>query len=258
MFTTIDALTFLNFDDDSLTNRDLFIELRDNALFMFFEFIISTFVHELLSREFVMLLFFSIRINIENDSKDVFDFKFATIFLFFETITFHSWKSVFDFMNFATANFKVSRIVCHFSARYNLILMRRVKSIFFFFFIFTLQFKAQVMSSRFSHASHFLCLSMMLRSQSLMRCSFAHVSHTTTILQCLLIWSYFWQLKHCRKMQFLMNRSHFFILKIFSNSSNNNRFVIFTMKISIWKIEYFFFSYDFLRSNHLLDNQIRM
>jgi hypothetical protein len=67
------------------------------------------------------------------------------------------------------------------------------------------------------------------------------VSHTTAVLQCLSIWSYFWQLKHCRKMQFLMNRSHFFILKAFSNSSNNNRFVIFTMTISIWRIEYFFF-----------------
>jgi hypothetical protein len=90
VFTTIDALTFLSFDDDSLTNRDLFIELRDNALFMFFEFMISTFAHELLSREFVMLLFSAIRIDVENDSKDVFDFKLATLFLFFETITFHS------------------------------------------------------------------------------------------------------------------------------------------------------------------------
>jgi hypothetical protein len=67
------------------------------------------------------------------------------------------------------------------------------------------------------------------------------VSHTTAILQCLSIWSYFWQLKHCRKMQFLMNRSHFFILKTFSSFSNNNRFVIFTTTISIWRIEYFFF-----------------
>ncbi len=77
---TINALTFLDFDDDSLTNRDLFIKLCDNVFFIFFEFIISTFVHELLSREFVMLLFFAICINIENDSKDVFNFKFATIF----------------------------------------------------------------------------------------------------------------------------------------------------------------------------------
>ncbi len=136
MFTTIDALIFLSFDDDSLTNRNLFIELRDNVFFMFFEFMISTFAHELLSREFVMLLFSAIRINVENDSKDVFDFKFATIFLFFETIIFHSWKSVFDSMNFATTNLKTSRIVCDFSAKYNLILMRRVKSIFFFFFLF--------------------------------------------------------------------------------------------------------------------------
>jgi hypothetical protein len=76
----IDALTFLNFDDDSFTNRDLFIELRDNVFFMFFEFMISTFVHELMSREFVMLLFSAIRVNIESDLKDVSDFRFATIF----------------------------------------------------------------------------------------------------------------------------------------------------------------------------------
>ncbi len=143
MFTTIDALTFLSFDDDSLTNRDLFIELRDNAFFMFFEFMISTFAHKILSREFVMLLFSAIRIDVENDSRNVFDFKFATIFLFFETIIFHSWKSVSDSMNFATANLKISRIVCDFSAKYNLILMRRVKSIFFFSFILTLQFSSR-------------------------------------------------------------------------------------------------------------------
>jgi hypothetical protein len=241
VFTTIDALTFLNFDDDSLTNRDLFIELRDNAFFMFFEFMISTFVHEFLSREFVILLFSAIRINVENDSKDVFDFKSTTIFFFFETMIFYSWKSVFDFMNFATTNLKISRIVCDFSAKYNLILMWRVKSIFFFSFILILQFEIYAMYSRFSHASHFLCLSMMLKSQSLVRCFFAHVLYIITVLQCLSIWLYFWQLKHCRKMHFLMNRSHFFISKIFNNSSNNNRFVIFTMTISIWKIEYFFF-----------------
>jgi hypothetical protein len=95
--------------------------------------------------------------------------------------------------------------------------------------------------SRYSHASHFLCLSMMLRSQSLVRCSFAYMLHTTTILQCLSIWSYFWQLKHCRKIQFLMNRLHCFISKAFNNFLNNNRFIIFTMTISIWRIEYFFF-----------------
>jgi hypothetical protein len=82
VFTTSNALTFLNFNDDSLTNRDLFIELRNNALFMFFEFMISIFVHEFLLREFVMLMFSAICINVENDSRNVFDFKFATIFLF--------------------------------------------------------------------------------------------------------------------------------------------------------------------------------
>ncbi len=82
MFTKIDALTFLSFDDDSLTNRDLFTELRNNAFFMFSEFMISTFVHELLLREFVMLSSFTIRVDVENDSRDVSDFKSSTIFFF--------------------------------------------------------------------------------------------------------------------------------------------------------------------------------
>jgi hypothetical protein len=89
MFMTINALIFLKFDDDLLTNRNLFIKLRNNVFFMFFKFIISTFVHEFLSREFIMLLFFKNYINIENNLKDVFNFKFAIIFFFFEIIIFH-------------------------------------------------------------------------------------------------------------------------------------------------------------------------
>ncbi len=92
MFTTIDALTFLNFDDDSLTNRDLLIELRDNALFMFSEFMILTFAHKLLSREFVMLSFFAIRVDVEDDLKNVSDFKSSTIFFFFRDDHFSSLK----------------------------------------------------------------------------------------------------------------------------------------------------------------------
>jgi hypothetical protein len=240
MFTTIDVLTFLNFDDDSFTNRDLLIKLRDNVFFLFSEFMISTFAHEFLSREFVMLSFFAIRVNVESDSRDVFDFKSSTIF-FFETIIFHFWESVFDLMNVVTTNLKISRIVCDFFIEYNRILMRRVKSIFFFSFIFTLQFDAHAMCFRFSYVSHFLCLSVMLKSQSLVRCSSTHVLHITIILQCLSICSYFWQLKHCRKMQFFMKRSHSFISKIFNNFSNKSWFVIFTITISMWRIEYFFF-----------------
>jgi hypothetical protein len=76
---------------------------------------------------------FAICINVENDSKDVLDFKSAIIF-FFEIIIFHSWKSVYDFMNFVTTNLKTSRIVCCFFAKYNLILIQRVKSIFLFLY----------------------------------------------------------------------------------------------------------------------------
>ncbi len=133
MFTTIDALTFLNFDDDSLTNRDLLIELRDNAFFIFFEFMILTFAHEFLSREFVMLSSFAIRVDVEDDSKNVSDFKSSTIFFFFETIIFHFWESVFNSMNVVTTNLKISRVVCDFFTKYNRILMWRVKSIFFLF-----------------------------------------------------------------------------------------------------------------------------
>jgi hypothetical protein len=103
---TIDALTFLNFDDNSLTNRDLFIELRDNVFFMFFEFMISTFAHEFLSREFVMLLFSAIRIDIENDSRSVFDFKAATIFIFFRDDHFSFMKKRFRFYELCDNEFK--------------------------------------------------------------------------------------------------------------------------------------------------------
>jgi hypothetical protein len=49
-------------------------------------------------------------------------------------------------MNFATANLKISRVVCDFSAKYNLILMRRVKSIFFFFSYFAVQDSRDVLT----------------------------------------------------------------------------------------------------------------
>jgi hypothetical protein len=186
MFTMINALIFLNFDDDSLTNRNLFIELRDNVFFMFFEFMISTFAHEFLSREFVMLLFFAIRINVENDSKNVFDFKFATIF-FFRDDHFSFMKKRFRFYEFCDNEFENFanrlRFFCEIQSHFD---ATRQISLFFFFF-FTLQFEIHAMCLRFSHTSHFLCLSMMLRSQSLVRCFFAHVSYTTTFLQCLSI-----------------------------------------------------------------------
>ncbi len=186
MFTTINALTFLSFDDDSLTNRDLFIELRDNVLFMFFEFMISTFVHESLSREFVMLLFSAIRTDVENDSRNVFDFKFATIFFFRDDhFSFMKKRLRFDeFCDSELENFASHlRFFCEIQSHFD----ATCQIDFFFSFILILQFEAHVMCSRFSHASHFLCLSMMLKSQSLVRCSFAHVSHTTAVLQCLSI-----------------------------------------------------------------------
>jgi hypothetical protein len=66
---------------------------------------ISTFAHELLSSEFVMLLFFAIRIDIENDSKDVFDFKSATIF-FFRNDHFSFMKKRFRFYEFCDSEFE--------------------------------------------------------------------------------------------------------------------------------------------------------
>jgi hypothetical protein len=92
------------------------------------------FAYKLLLCEFVMLFFFAIRINVENDLKNVYNFKFAIIFLFFKTIIFYSWKNVFDSMNFVTMNMKISQVVCNVSAKYNLILIQCVKSIFYSYF----------------------------------------------------------------------------------------------------------------------------
>jgi hypothetical protein len=54
-------------------------------------------------------------------------------FFFFQNDYFSFMKKRFRFYKFATTNLKISRIVCDFFAKYNLILMRRVKSIFFSF-----------------------------------------------------------------------------------------------------------------------------
>ncbi len=79
-FITIDAFTFTN---DLLANLNRFIELRCNVFFMFFEFIIALFAHELLSRRLVMLFFDSIRREIDENSREMFDFKRSFFFSWF-------------------------------------------------------------------------------------------------------------------------------------------------------------------------------
>jgi hypothetical protein len=81
------------------------------------------------------------------------------------------------------------------------------------------------MCSRFSHISHILYFSVIDESHSLMWCFMTHFSHTSTIEQCFFMCSYFWQLKHCRKVQFLINRLHFLISKIFMKFSKSIRLI---------------------------------
>jgi hypothetical protein len=57
---------------------------------MFFGFMISASAHELRSRELVMLVSFSIRWEIDDDSSEVLGFSLSIAFRFFETIIFHS------------------------------------------------------------------------------------------------------------------------------------------------------------------------
>jgi hypothetical protein len=150
--------------------------------FFHVEFMISTFVHELLSREFVILMISAICINVESNSKNVLTLVLRRIFFssrrsFFIhekafSILWILWRRTWRFRDLF-ANFLRSSISFEYDASNR-----------FSFFFFTLQFEIHAMCSRLSHASHFLCLSMMLRSQSLMRCLFAHVSYTITMLQC--------------------------------------------------------------------------
>jgi hypothetical protein len=92
-FITINTFTFTN---DLFVNLNRFIELRCNVFFMFFEFIIELYAHELLSRELVILFFDSIRREINENSKKMFDFKRSFFFLIL--IIFHFEKTIFEFV----------------------------------------------------------------------------------------------------------------------------------------------------------------
>ncbi len=91
-FITINAFTFTK---DLFANLNRFIELRCSVFFMFFEFIIALFAHEILSREFVMLFFDSIRREIDENLKKMFDFKRLFFFSFVNFDHFSSRKDNF-------------------------------------------------------------------------------------------------------------------------------------------------------------------
>jgi hypothetical protein len=65
-----------------------FIELRCNAFFMFFKFIIALFAHELLSRKLIMLFFDLIRREIDENSKEMLDFRRSFFFFDFDHFSF--------------------------------------------------------------------------------------------------------------------------------------------------------------------------
>ncbi len=121
----------------------------------------------------------------------------------------------------------------------NIIVFEFVERVLFsaFFFRRILHFDDHAMCLRFLHVLHILYFSMINESHSLMWCFMTHFSHTTTIRQCFFMCSYFWQLKHCRKVQFLINRSHFLISKIFIRFSKSIRLIISTMIIFICSVK---------------------
>ncbi len=239
-FITIDAFTFTN---DLLANLSRLIELRCNVFFMFFEFIIALFVHKLLSRKLVMLFFDSIRREIDENSREMFDFRRSFFFLIL--IFFHFEKATFEFVieivndvvDELMTNRNTLRTICDSLTRYNRMRVCRARFVFCFFSRRILHFDDHAMCSRFSHVSHILYFSVIDESHSLMWCFITHFSHTTTIRQCFFMCLYFWQLKHCRKMQFLINRSHSLISKIFMRSSKSIRLIISTMIIFIYNVK---------------------
>ncbi len=184
---------------DLLANRDRFTELRCKIFFIFFKFIIALFVHEILSRELVMLFFESIRREIERSSRRVFDFKRSLFFLFFVLTTFQLEEIAFELMsefvnnavNESMSNRNILETICDSFTKYNLNLFCRACSIFFLSSRRTLQFDDQTMCSRFSHVSHILYFSVIVESHSLMRCFMTHFLHTTMIRQCFSMCSYF-------------------------------------------------------------------
>jgi hypothetical protein len=166
-------------------------------------------------------------------------------FFFLILIIFHFEKTICEFVieimndviDELMTNQNTLKMICDSLTKYNRIRICRVCFVFDFFFRRILHFDDHAMCSRFSHFSHILYFSMIDKSHSLMWCFMTHFLHTTTIRQCFFICSYFWQLKHCCKMQFLKNRLHFLISKIFMNISKNIRLIIFTMIIFICNLK---------------------
>ncbi len=242
-FITIDAFTFTN---DLFANLNRFIELRCSVFFMFFEFMIALFAHEFLSRRLVILFFNSIRLEIDEDSKEMFDFRRSFFFLFLILIIFHFEKAIFEFVieivneivDKLMTNRNTLKTICDSFTKYNRIRVCRTCFVSCFFSRRILHFDDHAMCSRSSHVSHILYFSVIDESHSLMWCLMTHFSHTTTIRQCFFICSYFWQLKHCRRMQFLINRSHFLISKIFMRLSKSIRLIISTMIIFICNVRW--------------------
>ncbi len=183
---TIDAFTFTN---DLFANLNQFIELRCNVFFMFFEFIIALFVHELLSRKLVILFFDSMRREIDENSKKMFDFRPSFFFLFLILIIFHFEKKIFEFVieivndvvDELMTNRNTLKTICDSLTRYNRMRVCRARFVFYFLFRRILHFDDHAMCSRFLHASHILYFSVIDESHSLIWCFMTHFSHTMTI-----------------------------------------------------------------------------
>jgi hypothetical protein len=133
----------------------------------------------------------------------------SNVHFFFEIlIIFHFEKAIFEFVieivndvvDELMTNRNTFKTICDSLMKYNRIQIYRTCFVFCFFFRRILHYDDPAMCSQFSHVLHILYFSVIDESHSLMWCLMTHFSYTTTIRQCFFMCSYFWQLKHCRKM----------------------------------------------------------
>jgi hypothetical protein len=157
-------------------NLNRFIKLECNVFFMFFEFINALFVHEFLSRRFIILFSDSICREIDENSKKMFDFRRSFLFFFLILIIFHFEKTIFEFVieivndvvNELMTNRNTLKTICDSFTKYNRMRICRARFVFCFFFRRILHFDDHAMCSRFLHVSHILYFSMIDELHSLM------------------------------------------------------------------------------------------
>ncbi len=197
---------------DLLTNRDQLTSFLIIAFFLLLSFIIFIFVLNFELATFLIVFdadslqvanSMSFRSEIVRDLINVIVFVLFNIFLIDEIFAF------FIFLFFVLTSvqlFEIARCVASISfsmmtierfifesfTMYNLAFFARVFFVFFLSFMRILQIESQITCFFISHATHFLCSSMMIESHSLIRCFSAHVSQTIKVRHHFVMCSYLW------------------------------------------------------------------